>query len=313
MNYNRKQFIKMSTTAFAGVTILPHSIFGANNKINLAFVGIGGKGSHAIRTLKKGRHKKEVNFVAFSDVDKDRAGKTLKKHSSVPFFDDFRKMMDKHHKNIDGVVISTPDHTHHYITKSCMKMGKAVYTEKPLAHNMREVKELINMEKKYKVVCQMGNQGHSDTNPHNTKKWIDMGLIGDVKEVICWHNKSLAVSEDKLAPKQPVPPDLNWDLWLGPAPFQEYNRAYCPANWRNWFMFGGGTLGDWGCHTMDNAFYSLGLDWPVEIKVESEKAFKYTFPGKGAKLIYTFPESKKHKKITLTWYQGKDKKYKPGH
>jgi len=289
----------------SGLAIIPNTVFGANDRLNVAFVGVGGKGSHALTVLEGNRH---FNIVAFADVDDQAASGSVKKFPNVPIYRDFRVMLDKHDKDIDAVVISTPDHTHHYIAMKCMQRGKHVYLEKPLAHNISEVRDLIAAEKKYGLACQMGNQGHSGMGIAMVRKWVEEGVLGDVNEIRAWCNPVWGRGSIKRPATQPVPATLDWDLWLGPAAKVGYNRAYSPASWRGWNEFGSGSIGDWACHNMDAPYDALGLDCPCEVKVESTGPSKLSFP-ESVKLTYTFPATEKHGKIILKWYDGP--KFKP--
>jgi len=300
MQLSRRNFVK-SSAVFSGLAFLPSTVFGANERLNVAFIGVGGKGIHAIKVLNGNKH---LNMVAFADVDDKMASGAVKEYPTVPIYRDFRVMLDKHDKDIDAVIISTPDHTHHYIAIKCMERGKHVYLEKPLAHNISEVHDLIAAEKKYGLACQMGNQGHSGIGIAMVRKWVDEGVLGDISEVRAWCVPSWGWGGIKRPVAQPVPETLDWDLWLGPATKIPYNKTYCPANWRGWNEFGNGSIGDWACHNMDAPYDALGLDCPSEVKVESTGPSKLSFP-ESVKLTYTFPANDKRGKIILKWYDGK--------
>jgi len=226
MHLSRRSFIKNSAI-FSGLSFLPDSVFGANERLNVAFVGVGGKGSHLLKRIKG---KKKLNVVAFADVDDKHASGSVERYPDVPIYRDFRVMLDKHDKDIEAVVISTPDHTHHYIAMKCMERGKDVYLEKPLAHNISEVRDLIAAEKKYNLACQMGNQGHSGMGIAMVRKWIDEGVLGGIPEVRAWCNPVWGRGGIKRPATQPVPRTLDWDMWLGPAAKVGYNGAYCPSS-----------------------------------------------------------------------------------
>ncbi len=253
-SFNRRSFIRNSAIAATGAIAVPTIITSCkgktapSDKLNVAFIGAGGKGKHAIDVLKENAL---MNIIALADVDDRMAAKTYEMLPRVKHFKDFRKMLDKMGEQIDAVIISTPDHTHHYIAKYCMLKGKHVYLEKPLAHNIREVRELMELEKKTGLVCQMGNQGHSGNGIKQLNEWIEKGFLGEVNEIHAW---TLAGwnDTDVLRPvEQDVPKGLDWDLWLGPATEIPYNKAYMPAIWRGWNEFGSGSLGDFACHNMD--------------------------------------------------------------
>ena len=296
---SRRDFVK-SSVIFSSLSFVPNTVFGANDRLNVAFVGVGGKGGHALTVLKGNEH---LNITAFADVDDQAALGSVKEFPNVPIYRDFRVMLDKHDKDIDAVIISTPDHTHHYIAMKCMQRGKHVYLEKPLAHNISEVHDLIAAEKKYSLTCQMGNQGHSGMGIAMVRKWVDEGVLGDVNEVRAWCNPVWGRGGIKRPVTQPVPTTLDWDMWLGPAAKVGYNRAYCPASWRGWNEFGNGSIGDWACHNIDAPYDALGLDCPSEVKIESTGPSKLSFP-ESVKLTYTFGATEKRGKIILKWYDG---------
>jgi len=304
MNMNRKQFIQATASGLAGASFIPGTAWGANNKLNIACIGIGGRGRVHVKTL--ATKSDEVNMVAFADVDKDRATEMATSHPDVPLFIDFREMIAKYKEEIDGVVVATPDHTHHYITKYCLKEGLPVFLEKPLAHTMWETNDLMAMEKKTGLACQMGNQGHSGYSPYLVKKWLDAGIIGEVNEVRVFTDHNNFKPFHTPAPKEPVPETLDWDLWLGPASYIDYNSQYCPVEWRNWNRFGAGALGDMGTHCMDVPYYALGLTYPDEVIPESSgPIYKESFP-KSMKIEYRFPKSAAGGPVSMTWYHGPD-------
>jgi predicted dehydrogenase len=304
MKISRRDFVK-SSAVFSGLAFLPNTVFGANERLNVAFVGVGGKGGNLLKRI---NGKNKLNVVAFADVDDQEAAGSVKRYPNVPIYRDFRVMLDKHDKDIEAVVISTPDHTHHYIAMNCMARGKHVYLEKPLAHNISEVRDLMNAEKKYGLKCQMGNQGHSGMGMAMVRKWVDQGVLGDITEVSAWCNPVWGRGGIKRPVAQPIPKTLDWDMWLGSAAKVGYNSAYCPSIWRGWNEFGSGSLGDWGCHNMDAPYDALGLDCPSEVKIESTGPSKLSFP-ESMKLTYTFPPTEKRGKVILKWYDGN--KFKP--
>lgn len=299
---NRRDFLK-SSAAFAGISFIPSSVFGANERVNVALVGIGGKGVNTLKNIDG-----ECNLVAFADCHwlETRAGVSMKAYPQIPLYRDFRVMLDKHDKQIDAVIVATPDHTHHYIAMTSLARGKHVYVEKPLAHNIREVRDLMAAEKKTGLVCQMGNQGRSGAGIDLLRAWVDAGVLGNVKEVKAWCNCDMG--RPRTRPEaQPIPETMSWDIWLGPAAAVPYNEAYCPGKWRNWNEFGGGNLGDFACHNMDAAYDILGLDCPKEVQIESTGINELSFPN-SSKLTYKF-DSPKYGEIIFKWYEGK--KYLP--
>ena len=298
--HTRRKFLTRSAVAFAGIQILPRTAFGANERLNIAFVGAGGKGWHAIQCL---ANNDLVNFVAFADVDERAVGAARKAHPTVPFYSDFRKMLDQHGKSIDGVIVSTPDHTHHYCAKWCMQAGKHVYLEKPLTHSIAEARDLMDLEKKTGLACQMGNQGHSGGGILMLEAWVKAGILGDVAEAYAWENIPWSVADMRPA-TEPVPAGVNWEQWLGPAAQVPYSSKYMPGRWRGWFEFGCGTLGDWACHNMDAPYAVWQLDCPRRIEIQSSGPKKLSFP-ETADITFIFPSSPSRGEFKLHWHQGK--------
>ncbi len=255
---SRRQFIGTTAAAAAAFSIIPRHCLGAgvvppSQKINLATIGAGGQMGYSINELDKTG---EVNFVALCDVDMRRAD-GFKRFPNARQFRDFRKMLDEVEKSIDAVVVATPDHTHAVAGVAAMKRGKHVYCEKPLAHSVWEVREMMKAAKENKVMTQLGNQGHSSSDIRRFCEWIWDGSIGTVHTIHagCSAENSAMDGLSVLDKKEDVPATLDWDLWLGPAQFRPYHKAYCPGSWRSWMPFGTGTTGDWMCHVVDPVFW----------------------------------------------------------
>ena len=281
--------------------ILGANAKGANERVNVAFVGAGGRGGNAIKN-QSGNN--SLNIVAFADVDDRSAAETYKAHRKVPHYRDFRVMLDKHDNDIDAVMIATPDHSHHYITKTCMLRGKHVYTEKPLARTIMQCRELAALEKKTGLACQMGNQGHSGIGYATFKAWVDAGALGKIDRLVAWNPGGRGSGHTERPPIEPVPDGLDYDLWLGPVQEVAYSSKYLPGSWRWWFDFGNGSLGDWACHNMDAPYGALGLGLPSSVKVKTTGACPLSFP-KACEIVYTFPR-KQGGDVTYTWYNGPD-------
>jgi predicted dehydrogenase len=297
----RRHFVTKTAAAFASIQILPRSVFGANEKLNIAFVGAGGKGWHAIQSLAQSDL---VNFAGFADVDERRVVEARKAHPGVPFHSDFRKMLDQLGKGMDGVIVSTPDHTHHYNARWCMEMGKPVYLEKPLTHCIAEARDLMALEKSSGLACQMGNQGHSGGGILMLEEWVKAGVLGEVTEAHAWAGPNWSVKDQRPA-EETVPAGVDWNQWIGPAAMVPYSAHYMPAKWRAWFEFGNGTLGDWACHNMDAPYAVWGLDCPSRVEIESSGPKKLSFP-ETVHVTFTFPTSNSGKEFKLHWYHGKD-------
>ncbi|HXR80927.1 MAG TPA: Gfo/Idh/MocA family oxidoreductase, partial [Saprospiraceae bacterium] len=253
-------------------------------------------------------------------VDDRMAVKARKMWPNAPYYKNFREMLDKEHKNIDAVMVTTPDHMHAVHALPCMQLGKHVYVEKPLTHDIYEARVLTQAEKKYKVVTQMGNQGSSGDDTRNVETWIQAGVIGSVHTVHVWTNRPVWPSGVSLPTgKYDVPKELDWDLWLGTATNRDYNPAYLPAIWRGWTDFGTGSLGDMGCHFIDVPYRALKLGYPasVECSVTSvytgffqEDFYKGSFPP-SAVIHLKFPKRGNLVPVDFTWYDGGIKPQRP--
>ena len=306
-NNSRRSFIKYTSALSSGLLIIP-SLYGysANNRLNVAVIGVGGRGQANWSRVP------QENIVAMCDVDDNRAKDGYKLHPKVRKFKDFRVMFDKMHKEIDAVIISTPDHTHFAATMAAMELGKHVYVEKPLAHNVWELRTLKKAAKYYGIVSQMGNQGHTTNGIRLIKEWYEAGILGQVKEVHAWIGSFnfrpghyWTKPESFPPPKHPVPDYLDWDLWLGPAKFRDFNSAYAPKSWRGFYDFGNGQLGDWSCHTLDGPFWSLDLGMPKSINVDvTNPMTKQNFVSEKSIVTYSFEKNKKRPPVTLKWYEG---------
>ena len=288
----------------AMATVLPRNVLsGPNGKINIAGIGAGGRGRADIGGVKG------ENIVALCDVDARQAAGTFKKFPKAKRFRDFRKMLDAMDKQIDAVVVATPDHTHAVAAMAGITRGRHVYCEKPLAHSVHEVRELMKAARKHEVVTQLGNQGHSSNHMRLVREWVQDGAIGEVSEIhaACGSNYSRIADLPRLKEKHPVPPQVDWDLWLGPAKYIPYHPALMPRNWRGWMPFGTGVVGDWVCHVADPSFWALDLGAPQTIQAdvrgyEPEKHALCYPPG--AKISYEFPAKGKRGPVRLVWFDG---------
>lgn len=315
----RRSFIKASALAAGALTLPRFSIAQSggspNGKIGIAVVGAGGMGEYAVTQAATER------FVALCDVDDQRACKAYEAHPQVPRFKDFRVMLDKLHKQIDAVAISTPDHTHFPIAMAAMELGKHVFVQKPLAHTIWQVRTLRKAARHYGVITQMGNQGHTFEGMRRIKEWVAAGVIGDVSEVVTWTDRPnppwFVPPASFPPPTSCAPSDLDWDLWQGPVASREYSRAYVPIVWRGWWDYGCGSLGDIGCHTFDAPFWALDLGAPTRVQ-----AFRDPPPGDGfismkAVVTYQFPARGARPPVTMTWYEKgydvpKPRRWEPG-
>ena len=269
-----------------------------DRKINIACVGCGGKGASDVQEFSG------ENIVALCDVDLARAEKTFRKHPTAKLFRDWREMLKVMDGEIDAVVVSTPDHMHFPIALRAIEMGKHVYVQKPLTHTVAEARKLLEAARRHRVVTQMGNQGQSNESTRLLKEMLDAGAIGDITEVMIWTNRPVWPQDKPLpAEAMKVPATLDWNLWLGVAPWRPYNRAYMPFDWRGWWDYGSGAIGDMGCHTMDASFWALELGAPESVSAEVVGGNEFSCP-KGSIVTYRFPKRGKRPAVKLTWYDG---------
>jgi predicted dehydrogenase len=275
---------------------------GANDRLNIAIVGCGGQGAgnasqSAIRS---------ENIVALCDVDANRARTIFDRYPNLPKYTDFRVMFDRH-RDIQAVVVSTPDHTHFHASAHAIRRGKHVYTEKPLTHSVWEARQLKLLASRHKVSTSMGNHGTAAAGIRTGAEIIRSGAIGDVREVHVWTNRPGTFwrqGQDSRPNQRPeVPATLAWDLWLGPAPERPYHSDYAPFAWRGWWDFGTGGLGDMGCHTMNLAFMALQLGPPSSIVAETDRAVNNESPPNGLMVTYEFPARGNRRALTLKWYE----------
>jgi predicted dehydrogenase len=315
---SRRAFVAGSASTVFAINYFPGKLLGAeapSNKLNIAGIGVGGQGGGNVRICSGSE-----NIVALCDVDDVYAAHTFKRHPKAAVYKDYRVMLEKQ-KDIDAVVIGTPDHTHAVITLASMQLGKHVYCQKPLTHTVHEARVLTAAASKYKVQTQMGNQGHSWEPIRLLKEWIQSGEVGDVTEIHAWSDRPIGIPSYanfavRELPKgdEKIPSTLDWDLWLGPAAMRAYSAAYTPFKWRGFLDFGTGALGDMGCHILDPSFYALDLGNPVTVQAEVEhvkpELSPHVFPI-SSKVIYNFPARGKMPPVKLTWFDGHFKVPRP--
>jgi predicted dehydrogenase len=300
----RRSFIGRTALATTAFTILPRHVLGGqgfvapSDKLNIACIGIGGKGKSDSEAMEN------ENVVALCDVDEIRGSETRLKYPNAKFYEDFRVLFDKE-KNIDAVTVSTPDHTHAIIAYTAMQLGKHVYVQKPLTHTVYEARKLAQAAKEYNIVSQMGNQGHASEGARLVNEWIADDAIGDVHEIHTWTNRPIWPQGELEKPEEipSLPNYLDWNLWLGPAPYREYHPSYHPFAWRGWWDFGTGALGDMGAHILDQPFWALNLDSPTTIQASSTGFSEETYPT-GSIVTWTFPEKDGRAAVKLVWYDG---------
>lgn len=305
---SRRKFLTNTAIAAAGFTIVPRHVLGGvgftapSDTLNIAGIGVGGMGRSNLNNIT------EKNVVALCDVDYKYAAKAFMDYPKAKKYKDYRIMLEEMHKDIDAVVISTPDHTHAITAADSMKMGKHVYLQKPLTHSIYESRYLTRLAKETGVATQMGNQGHSGEGTRLFAEWIRNGEIGDPIEAHCWTNRPIWPQGLERPDEQPpVPSSLDWDLFIGPAEYRPYHPAYTPWNWRAWWDFGTGALGDMGCHIIDPVYFALQLGHPTAFEGSSTLLNTESAPI-AEKVTYYFPENKLDKikmpELKMTWYDG---------
>ena len=293
----------MLTASCAG-TPKPRKI-GANEKLNVAVVGVGGRGRATVDAV--GTLAKNANLVALCDVDDERAANTYKKYPQAKRFRDYRVMLDKMGKDIDAVAVCTPDHMHYPICAWAIANGKHVFCEKPLTRTIWEAREIKRLAREAGVKSQMGNQGHTYDGWKDLKEWVEAGVLGEIEDIWMWTDRPLwpQGANLKTAAGQPVPNTLDYKCWLGVAPYQPYNKAILPFNWRGIRNFGTGSAGDMACHFFDTPYSALGLGYPTSFSVKSSAFNDYSFPDKTSMVMNFDNKLGVNGKIKLHWYDGK--------
>lgn len=305
----RRKFLHQSTVLGAAFYIVPsHAVAGLghkppSDKLHIAGIGVGGKGRWNLRAMES------ENIVALCDVDLAYSDPVFKNYPQAARYTDWRKMFDKMRDNIDAVMIATPDHTHAVIAAHAMTLNYHVFCQKPLTHSIYESRLLAQLARKYGVATQMGNQGNSGHGVRQLCEWIWNGEIGEVTEAHAWTNRPLwPQGMDRPAEVMIIPDHLDWDGFLGPAPYRPYHTAYTPWNWRGWWDFGTGAFGDMACHVLDPIYQALRLDAPTSIQgnsspmnVESapqSEIVHFNFPARPGMDKVSMPP------VTVHWYDG---------
>jgi len=318
-NYSRRKFLANTLLATAAATAAPSFLFSSElkflgktaDKVNLACVGIGNRGADIIREL---YNTGLANIVALCDVDMEapQTLEILKQFPNVPRFKDFRQMFDKMGNQIEAVCIGTPDFSHFPITMMAIDLGKHVYVEKPMARTFNEVELMMKAAKKHpKVVTQMGNQGHSEANYFQFKSWTEAGIIRDVTAITAhmnsprrWHGWDPKITS--FPPAETIPSTLDWNIWQMQTYGHQFNKEFVNGQWRCWFDFGMGALGDWGAHILDTAhqFLDLGLPYEVDpIKLDGHNNFFFPM---STTLSFKFPKRDTKPPVEIKWYDGVD-------
>lgn len=315
--HSRREFIRNAGLTAAGFIILPRHVLGGkgfiapSDRLIIAGIGVGGKGQSDIANFFKSG-KADIAFLC--DVDDRRAATSITNFPKAKYYKDWREMFDKESKNFDAVSVSTPDHNHAVATLAAMQLGKHAYVQKPLTHDVYEARALTDAAKRYKVVTQMGNQGASGDGVRQLMEWYNAGVIGDVHTVYCWTDRPVWPQGIPWpSTSAPIPKELDWDLWLGTAPQKDYIEKLVPFNWRGWWDYGTGALGDMGCHIVEPAFRVLDLGYidSVQASVGSVYVDEFKrgyFPEScppSSHVTIKFPKTNKTKgPVELHWMDG---------
>jgi len=295
----RRRFLKTTVIA-AAAAYLPKSYaarrkLSANDKLNIGVIGTAHRAWEDIRGVQN------ENIVALCDIDDTFLATTKEKFPGAKTYNDFRKLLEQ--PDIDAVVIGTADHTHAVATSAALRLGKHIYCEKPLTHTVFEARAISKLAAKHnKLATQMGTQIHATDNYRRVVELVESGAIGKVRECHVWCEKSLTMS-DRPKEMPPIPSNIHWDLWLGPAPERPYHPDYLPKTWRHWWDFGEGILGDMACHYMDLAFWALKLQHPLTVEAEGPPIHPETTPP-WLIVRYEFPARQGLSPVQLTWYDG---------
>jgi predicted dehydrogenase len=305
---HRRRFLKSAAAAIAAVTIVPRHTLGGprhtapSDRLAVAGIGVGGQGGGVCRGM---AGLNTVDIVALADVDWKYAADTFRFFEKAERFRDFRVLLEKR-KDVEAVVIGTPDHWHAPITLAALKAGKHVYVEKPMAHSIEEARVMTQVAKETGLVTQMGNGGHGGEGLRLTREWILAGAIGTVREVHSWSDRPgnwWKQDLERPTDTPAVPAECDWNLWLGGAPERPYHPTYHPKAWRGWFDFGTGALGDMAIHNMDPAFYALDLDPPVATEARTSPLKKESYPA-WTVLTYEFAAKGSRPAVKVFWHDG---------
>ena len=307
---NRRKFIKTASLGAVAYAALPSiglawedipSRMGkviTGRKLNIACIGVGGKGLSDVRGVSS------ENIVALCDVDLNKAKGSFEAFPVAKRYKDFRRMLMEMDDQIDAVTISTPDHMHFPAAMMAVKMGKHVFVQKPMTHTIEEARALTEAARKHQVATHMGIQGHSMDGIRRMREWNAVQAIGEVQEVHIWTNRPIWPQGDRpLAPAQPIPETLDYNLWQGVAPERPYNKQHSHFAWRGWWDYGCGALGDIGCHAMDSAFDVLKLGNPTSVEAECGPQSQWSAPAWSI-VTYQFPATADRGPVKLVWYDG---------
>ena len=305
---NRRKFLNAAGTSAAVFTILKAGsaqTYAANEKLNIACVGAGGRAGSNIRGTES------QNIVALCDVDWQRAAGAFEKLPSAKRFKDYRVMLSEMESKIDAVIVSTPDHHHFHASMAAIRLGKHVYCEKPLTHSIWEARELAKAAREAGVATQMGNQAQADKDTRIVQEFVMDNAIGPIREAHIWtdrpsrglHGEYWPQGVPRPSDRPAVPDTMAWDLWIGPAPMRPYHPSYAPFNWRGWWDFGTGALGDMGCHYFDPVYRALKLNAPTSVEAVSTRVNEESYPV-GSVVTFHFPARGQMPPVKVQWHDG---------
>ncbi len=304
-NLNRREFLRRAGVTGAALSVwglegcqTPPKRISPNEKLNIGMIGTAHRAAEDLKEVSG------ENIVALCDIDDNYLSAAAQKFPQAKTYNDFRRLLEQN--DIDAVVIGTPDHTHAPAAAWAMRLGKHVYCEKPLTHDVHEARFLTDLARKMKVATQLGTQIHAGENYRRVVEIIQSGAIGPVSAVHVWVGKNWAHSKDPSRTPVPVPSNLHWDLWLGPAPERPYDPVYLPQEWRRWWDFGGGTLADMGCHYIDLPFWALNLRYPLTVEAQGPPVDPQT-AGRNLSIRWTFPARGDQPPLELTWHDDEAK------
>ncbi|MEM1247815.1 MAG: Gfo/Idh/MocA family oxidoreductase [Acidobacteriota bacterium] len=301
---NRRRFLTTAAASTAGLTIVPRHVLGGagyqapSDTLNIAGIGAGGKGNSDINGCAG------ENIAVLCDIDFQRARRTVNQFPDAKRYTDYRRMLDAE-DGIDAVIVSTPDHTHAMIALDAMQRGKHVFCQKPLTRTLEECRRMMAVAEQSGVVTQMGNQGHAGTGTRQIREWVESGILGTVERIEYWTNRPVwPQAMDRPTDAHNVPAHVDWELWLGPVQHRPYHPDYYhPFNWRGWWDFGTGALGDIACHAMDAAFWTFDLGTPTEVVAETTRLYEEAAPA-ASRIEYKFPAKGNRGPITVIWRDG---------
>jgi predicted dehydrogenase len=303
-HYSRRTFIGAAAASAFSFNFFPSQVFGANERLQVAGIGVGGKGKGDFDGLAM-----HGDVVAACDIDSRRLGVAVRKHPQARQFSDYREMLSQLGSKIDAITVSTADHTHAPATMMAMKQGIHVYVQKPLTHTVWEARQLAVMARKKNICTQMGNQGTASDGIREGAEFLQAGGIGSVKEIHAWTNRPVWPQSPQVTArpqkKMELPSYLDWNSFIGPAPMRPYHSCYTPFKWRGWLDYGTGALGDMACHTTNLAFMGCELTQPTTVKsVNTGPKNGETFPA-WATVLMKFPKTEKRDAIKFHWYEGR--------